>query len=68
MYALVTVHRGVIMSVVTGPSTGDLKRHLMKSLGHMSGPLPWTNYISHWGVATSDGLTVHTIHQTKEAS
>lgn len=68
MYALVTTHRGVIMSVVIGSTSGALRAHLRVSLGAGTLPLQWRNYGSHWGVVTADGLTSHTIHKTTEST
>jgi hypothetical protein len=65
MYALVTTHRGVIMSVTVGPSVGDLKAVVRDRLGAPVGPVRWTNYLSHEGITTGDGLTTHSIHRAE---
>lgn len=67
MHALVTTHRGVIMSVVVGPTVDALKEHVARTMGlPLSSTLRWTNYLSHWGTVTTDGLTTHTIHAAQE--
>lgn len=66
MYALVTTHRDVIMSITVGAEVDALKAHVRDQLSHLSGPLRWTNYLSHEGAVTSDGLTSHTIHRVQE--
>jgi hypothetical protein len=67
MHALVTTHRGVIMSVVIGPDVDTLKNYIERGLTiPAGGSLRWNNYVSHWGIVTNDGLTSHTIHHTTE--
>lgn len=66
VYALVTTHRDVIMSVTISPDKDVLKQHVLDGLGNQTGPLRWTNYLSHEGVVTAGGLTSHTIHPVQE--
>jgi hypothetical protein len=66
MYALVTTHRSVIMSVTVNADVDALKDHVAQSLAlPLASTLRWTNYLSHWGTVTNDGLTAHTIHKVE---
>jgi len=66
MFALVTTHRGVVMSATVTDTTEALRTHVSNQLGHLPGSLRWTNYLSHLGVSTADGLTTHVILPVKE--
>jgi hypothetical protein len=68
MYALITTHRSVITSVTVGPDVASLKALVRGRLGAAVGPLRWTNYLSHEGVTTVDGLTTYQIHPVTEVS